>query len=271
MPSPRVQMETDDGVALLRLARPEKKNALDYEAWVQLLEAMNEARSNDAVRSLVVTGDGGNFCAGTDLGELSAAGDGAATAQGPHPSHGLVELLSKLYKPLIAAVDGVAVGFGLTLLFHCDVVFVTPGARLRAPFVGLGVVPEAASTYLAPGLLGLRNAAELFFASEFVSGERAVELGLANRCVESDQLLTTALERARALAAQPPNALQYTKRLLIEARESSVLRAQHREEVAFAELLGAPESVEAMRAFVEKRAPDYSNLPAGSLPRRDRG
>ena len=134
--------------------------------------------------------------------------------------------------------------------------------------MGLGVVPEAASTYLAPVLLGERNAAELLFGGEFVTGERAVELGLANECVPADHLLPTALERARALAEKPPNALQYTKRLLIEARREPIRAAQRREEEAFGALLGAPENVEAIRAFMEKRAPDFSNLPTGSLAQR---
>ena len=248
MPQARVEVETTEGVALLRLNRPDKRNALDYEAWVQLLEAMRGARDDDAARAVVVTGNGGNFCGGTDLGELRSGGaaDEAGKA-GPHPSYQLVDLLSELHKPLIAAVDGAAVGFGLTFLFHCDFVFVSPGAKLRAPFVGLGVVPEAASTFLGPLLLGYRNAAELFFGAEFVGGERAVKLGLANECVAVDRLLPTALERARALAAQPPNALQYTKRLLLEARRPSILEAQRREGVAFGELLGARESSDAIR------------------------
>ena len=170
MSESRVQVETAEGVALLRLNRPEKRNALDYEAWVQLLAAMTNAHQDEAVRSIVVTGNGGNFCGGTDLGELSS---GATAPTGPHPSYQLVDLMSELHKPLIAAVDGAAVGFGLTFLFHFDFVFVTPGAKLRAPFVGLGVVPEAASTYLGPVRLGYRNAAERFLCAEFGSATSA--------------------------------------------------------------------------------------------------
>ena len=237
----RVECELADAVMLLRLNRPAKRNALDSQAWVELLAAMEEAHADPEVRAVVVTGNGENFCGGTDLSEMKAGGSAgsASAAAGPHPVYPLLDLLTQMHKPLIAAVDGAAVGFGLTFLFHCDFVYVTPGAKLRAPFVELGVAPEAGSSFLAPLLLGYRNAAELLLGAEFIDGARAVEIGLANACVSSDRLLPTALDRARSLANRPARALQASKRLLIESRRVLVQEAQQREGAAFAELLGS--------------------------------
>src|SRR5262245_61480873 len=157
-----------EGVLLLTLNRPDRKNAFNNLMWRELRDALGEAQENDNVRVVVVTGAGNAFSAGPDLSEMT--GDG-----GDGEEHGFASFMDRLCifdKPLIAAVNGVGVGIGLTLLLHCDYVYIVPEARLRAPFITLGVVPEAASSYLLPLLLGHRKAIDLLFESDFIAADR---------------------------------------------------------------------------------------------------
>jgi enoyl-CoA hydratase/carnithine racemase len=227
-----VRIERRDRVAIITLSRPAKKNALDLPTWHAFRAALAEARTDPGVHVVLVTGDGGDFCSGSDVADLTS---GASKEE--HPSRSVIELLCEFDKPLFAAVDGVAVGFGLTMLLHCDIVFVTPGARFRSPFVGLGVVPEAGSTLLLSLRVGSGRAAEIFFSGDFLGGERAVEIGLAQRLVASEDLRRVALETARQVAENSLPALQETKRLLLEARGDAVNAAHQREREAFIELL----------------------------------
>ncbi len=234
MATATVQVERADRVATVTLTRPAKKNALDLVTWHAFHEALLETRSDPDVHVVLLTGAGGDFSSGMDVTQMNSN-----SAQGEHPSRSVIELICEFDKPLFAAVDGVAVGFGFTLLLHCDVVYVTPGARLRAPFVELGVVPEAASTALLPLRVGSGRAAEIFFCADFLGGKRAVEIGLAQGLVSSEALRETALESARQVAARPLAALRETKRLLLEARREVVDAAHRRERKAFIELLGS--------------------------------
>jgi enoyl-CoA hydratase/carnithine racemase len=255
-----VLYEVRDHVALVTWNRPAKKNAFDGALWRAGTAALLRAQADAAVRVVVATGAGGNFSAGVDLSDLAGAGAGAGGDAGGHPAQAMMELLCRFEKPLIAAADGVGVGIGLTFLLHCDFAYVSDRVRLRAPFVRLGVVPEAGSSVLFPLILGWRNAVEVVYGAEFIDGPRAVALGIANACVAPERLLDTALERARALARQAPRALQASKRLLLDTRRELVLAGLARENRAFAELLGGPETLEAFRAFAERREPDFSRL-----------
>ena len=163
-------------------------------------------------------------------------------------------------KPLLAAVNGVGVGLGLTILLHCDIVYIAEGARLRVPFVSLGVVPEAASSYLLAARVGHQNAAEIFFTADWVSSARAVEVGLAARELAPDELIPAIRALAARIAVHPPSAMRHTKRLLHMSRRDAIHSARVREDEAFRERVGTPENVEAIRAFFEKRKPDFSDL-----------
>ena len=171
-----------------------------------------------------------------------------------------MEQVIEFDKPLLAAVNGVGVGLGLTILLHCDLVYVAEGARLRVPFVSLGVVPEAASSYLLPLVVGPQHAAEIFFTADWVSSARAVEIGLAVRELPPDELMPAVHEQAAKIAAHPLGALRHTKRLVRVCRLEAVRAARAREDAAFRERIGTPENVEAIRAFFEKREPDFSSL-----------
>jgi enoyl-CoA hydratase/carnithine racemase len=248
-----------NGVLELALNRPAQKNAFNTVQWRELRDALREALADRQVRAVIVTGAGDAFSAGQDLSEM-AQSTTASDSGGEHPFGAFLDELLRFDKPLCAAVNGVAVGIGLTLLLHCDYVCVVEGARLRAPFVTLGVVPEAASSHLLPLVLGWRNAQELLFGDGWLDAKRAVELGLANRLCSRAELMAVARAKAAAWAALPPEALRHTKRLLLATREAEVRAARAREDEAFRVRVGSAENVEAIKAFFEKRPPDFSKL-----------
>lgn len=243
------------GVLLLTMNRPEKRNAFDTTLYGELRDALRDAQQNDAVNAVVVTGAGRAFSAGQDFSEMNAnpPKDGE-----PHGFPSFLDRLCEFDKPLIAAVNGSGSGLGMTMLLHCDIVYVAESARLRCPFVTLGVVPEAASSFLLPLIIGFQRAAEVLYTAEWIDARRSVELGLAARVVSDAELLPVALAKASEIAAHPPNAVRYTKRLLLATRAEAVRAARAREDAAFAERIGSPENLEAIQAFFEKRSPDFS-------------
>lgn len=257
MPRTRVLEALEDGVLLLTLNRPERKNAFDETMWREARDALADALADDAVRAVIVTGAGEAFSAGQDLGQMAARPDDE-----PPGFPGFMDRLTAFDKPLLAAVNGVGVGIGLTLLLHCDVVWMAEQARLRAPFVPLGVVPEAASSYLLPLQLGHQRAAEMLFVAEWIDARRAVELGIATRVVPRAQLLPEMRALAMRIAAQPLGALRWTKRTLLAVRADGIRAARRREDAAFAVRIGSPENQEALRAFFEKRPADFRKVPA---------
>lgn len=259
MSRPTLIEELSAGVLLVTFNRPERKNAFNHQMWCDCRDALAEAQESDAVRVVVVTGAGNAFSAGQDLSEMMGGSPVESSAE--HGFSSFMDRLCVFDKPLIAAVNGVGVGIGLTLLLHCEYVFIARGARLRAPFITLGVVPEAASSYLLPALIGYRKAIDLLFESDFFPAERAVELGIATQLCEPDEVLPTAIDRARHLATKPLGSLRWTKRLVLATRQEQVAAARKREDEAFTYRIGSPENVEAVSAFFEKRSPDFSNVP----------
>ena len=248
------------GVLTLTLNRPAQRNAFNTVMWRELRDALRDAKADDGVRAVVLTGAGGAFSAGQDLAEMAQSTTAPSASSGAHPFGEFLDELCAFDKPLIAAVNGVAVGIGLTVLLHCDFVFVADGARLRAPFVTLGVVPEAAASHLLPLVIGWRNALDLLFSDGWLTAARAVELGLANRLCAPADVLAEAQTKAAAVATLPPEALRHTKRLLLATREAAVRAARAREDDAFRVRVGSPENIEAVTAFFEKRAPDFAKL-----------
>jgi enoyl-CoA hydratase/carnithine racemase len=248
MPTPKrdtVLEDREGNVLVLTLNRPGKRNAVNRQMWRELRDAFRDAEQDPAVRVAVLTGAAGAFTAGQDLGEMTS---------GEEPGFGaLIDCLCAFDKPLLAAVNGVGVGFGLTVLLHCDVVYIAAGARLRPPFVALGVVPEAASSYLLPAAIGWQRAAELLFTAEWIDAERAVELGIATRVCPPEELLPAVRALAAQIATQPPGAVRATKRLLMATRVEQIRAARAREDHAFTERIGSPENLEAIGAFFEKR------------------
>ncbi len=232
-----------DGVATFTLNRPQRRNAFNDELYDGLREALATVQRDDTVRVAVVTGAPGAFSAGQDISEM-----GQARAFAP-----FVDQLAAFDKPLIAAVNGVAVGIGFTMLLHCDIVYVAEGARLRAPFVSLGLVPEAGSSLLLGLIVGPQRAAEILYTDEWIEARGAVALGLAAGAVAGNALMKTALSRARQIAVQPLPALRKTKQLLLAARAEALQAARRREDADMAVQLGSPENLAAIQAFRRRK------------------
>jgi enoyl-CoA hydratase/carnithine racemase len=221
-------------VRLLTLDRPEALNAFDSPLYRATAAALGAARADDAVSVAVLTGAGRGFSAGQDLGEMARLAAGEDIESG-FPA--LLEALQAFDKPLVAAVNGVAVGIGFTLLPHCDLVLVAEGARFRTPFAELGVPPEAASSYLFPARMGWQRAAEVLFTSPWLSAEEAVAAGIALRVVPDGRVVEDALALAAQIATAPLSALRAIKATMLAGRADAVAAARAREEAAFARVL----------------------------------
>ncbi|HZO23759.1 MAG TPA: enoyl-CoA hydratase [Steroidobacteraceae bacterium] len=246
-----VLISSAQGVCELRLNRPDKRNALTLAMYEALTQAMQQAEQDDSVRAILLGGEGASFCAGNDLQDFLSSTDlGEA-----HSAVRLLRLLPRIRKPLIAAVHGRTVGFGVTLLLHCDLVLAGRGAQLSMPFVRLGLVPEAASSLLLPRLIGHQRAAELLFLGSPLDAAEAFRLGLVNQVVEEERLPEEARALARSVAQQPTGALLATRRLLrgspdeIDARITEELHA-------FRAQLRSEEFRTAAQAFFTKRRPE---------------
>jgi enoyl-CoA hydratase/carnithine racemase len=245
--SEHVVVAVNGRVCEVRLNRPEKRNAITLEMYRALLDALERADGDDAVRVILLSGAGASFTAGNDLNDFLS---------GPplSPEHAAVRflrLLPTLRKVLVAAVHGNTVGIGVTLLLHCDLVVAARSTRLTMPFVRLGLVPEAASSLLLPRLIGHQRAAELLLLGAPVDAAAASGLGLVNRVVEDDALMSEARALASAVAEQPASALQATKRLL--RSESTTIPARIEEELqAFQAQLASAEFRSAAQTFLAK-------------------
>lgn len=252
-----IKTELAGGVLTATLARAEKKNAITQAMYAALAEAAERARTDDAVRVLVFNGEGDSFSAGNDIADFIAIG-----SQTDNPSDMSVfrflKAMADLDKPVVGAVRGRAVGIGLTLLLHCDMVVVAEDALLSAPFINLALAPEAASSMLLPKVLGHQRAFEIFALGEPIDGRTAVAWGLANRAVAADHVDATAQELAGKLAARAPNSIRKTKRLMRDAEALWAL--MQREGEAFGSQMKSPEAMEAFMAFTQKRAPDFSKV-----------
>ena len=249
-----VLRENRDAVLTLTMNRPERKNAFNNPLYKAFAAALQDAQKDDDVHVVVVTGTAGSFSAGQDFSEMNAAPTGDS---GPHGFQVLMDTLCSFDKPLIAAVNGVAVGIGMTMLLHCDVVYLAESVRMRCPFVTLGVVPEAASSYLLPLIIGFQRAAEVLYTAQWIDAPRALELALAARVVPDGDVLAVAQAKAAEIAAHPPRAVQHSKQLLLATRNDAVRAARKREDDAFAVRIGSPENIEAITAFFEKRPADF--------------
>lgn len=244
----------DGRVQIMRLSRPDKKNALTGAMYAALSDAIEAGDRDAGVSAHVIIGSGGVFTAGNDIADFLAVGQG----KGELAAEVLrfIRLLPVIEKPVIAAVDGLAVGIGTTLLFHCDLVYASPNARFSTPFLDLGLVPEAGSSLLMPRLMGYQRAFEMLVLGDVFDARRGVEAGFVNAIVEPADLEAAALKAAQRLAAKPPEALAIARRLL-RGDASEISKRIDDEALAFKVRLSSPEAREAFQAFLEKRPPRY--------------
>lgn len=251
-----IRADLTNGVLTVTLARAEKKNAITQAMYAALAEATNRARTDDAVRVLLFRSEGDSFSAGNDIADFIAIGSSGGGQVTNAPVFHFLRSLADLDKPAVAAVRGRAVGIGLTLLLHCDLVVVAEDALLSVPFVNLALAPEAASSLLLPTVIGHQRAFEMFALGEPIDGRTAVAWGLANRAVATDQVDAVAAELAAKVAARAPNSIRKTKQLMRDAEGLWALML--REGEAFGSQMSSPEAMEAFMAFSQKRAPDFS-------------
>ena len=253
--SEHVHVALEGGVLTVTLARPDKKNAITQAMYAVLAEATERAKTDPDVRVILFRAEGDSFCAGNDIADFIAIGSGNSQPTDMAVFR-FLKALAELDRPAVAAVKGRAVGIGLTLLLHCDMVVVSDDALLSVPFVNLALAPEAASTMLLPAVIGHQRAFELFTLGEPITGRQALDWGLANRAVAADQVDDEALRLAILLAARAPNSIRSTKRLMRDAEAIWALMLAEGE--AFGAQMKSPEAMEAFMAFSQKRAPDFS-------------
>ncbi len=245
--SENILTKTTDGVLRLTFNRPEKKNALNRDMYCAMIDALEAAGRDDAIRALLFAGAGEDFTAGNDLADFRDGVDNIET----FPALQFVRAIAAFEKPMVAAVQGDAIGVGATLLFHCDLVYATPDARLWMPFIDLGLVPEAGVSLLAPHRLGLARAAQYLLLGDAFTGEEAFRFGLANALAPAAQLMDVAHDSARRLAAKPVQALRESRRLL--RGDPAALRARIDVEARlFASALASPETRTRLAAFFSR-------------------
>lgn len=237
----------DAGVLTLTFNRPKKMNALTRDMYGRLAAGLNEAAGDFSVRAVIITSEGDHFTAGNDIVDFM---DNPPTAETSEVATFLAALLN-FPKPLIAAVKGNAVGVGTTMLLHCDVVVAAPSANFSMPFVTLGLVPEAGSTFLFPALVGYQRAARIFMTGESFSANDALEMGLIAE-INSDAL-TAARKIAEQIAEQPPQAIINTKALLKARNHDSVAAVMKAEFEIFALALQSDEAMGAFMKFMAKK------------------
>lgn len=252
MSTNHVVVDRDGPVLTITMSRPEKKNALTHAMYAAMVDALTGAATDAAVHAVLVTGAGDAFTAGNDLGDFL----NAPPTGGESPVFRFLSALSTAEKPIVAAVNGIAVGIGTTMLLHCDLVYAARSATFSVPFVNLALVPEAASSLLLPRRIGHAKAADLFLLGGRMDAGQAAATGLVAAVFDDAALLAEATQRARVVAAKAPAAVRATKALMKRADEP-IAERMRAEAAQFAVQLKSPELREAVKAFTEKRPPDF--------------
>ena len=251
-----IEINAEDGILRVAFNRPDKKNAILPEMYEALAGAFENFSKDKRLRVLLLEGRGDTFTAGNDMASFFTPDHADLDS---FPTFRLMKAALECDKPLVAAVNGPAVGIGATLLLHFDYIVAAEGATFHMPFVNLGAVPEAGSSQLLPAAIGWRGAAEFLIAGDRVGADRAFQLGLINKVVSASALTSSALSVARRIAERPPEAVRQTKRLM-KGDTAPVEQLMREEMMAFAERIKSAEMREAVTAFLQKRKPDYSRF-----------
>lgn len=240
-----ILIEQQDDILTIRFNRTDKINALTTAMYASILEALIAADQDDSVKVILFAGQPDMFTAGNDLKDFLSR-DGTEEPEAIK----VLRQLAVQKKPMVAAASGIAVGIGVTLLLHCDLVYVGENTRLRLPFVNLAVVPEAASSLLLPDIMGRQRASELLMLGDFFDARRAHEYGIANAVVTNEEVFEYALAKARELAAKPREALLLTRKLITRTRRRDVQQRIDDEAIIFGERLLSEEARQVMGAFL---------------------
>ena len=246
-----VKIERDGRVLSITLNRADKKNALTHAMYAAIADALELAHDDAQIRCVIISGAGDTFTAGNDLGDFAAG-----LPEGKAPVRCFLENLLSCDKPVMAAVNGPAVGLGLTLLLHCDLAYASETATFRAPFPHIGVVPEAGSSLLLPAAVGIAWANDIFIAGRVLTAAEALSAGLISRVFPASSLMAECKSIAANIAAQAPNAMLHSKRLVRLNREAVAERMQ-KESAIFSAQLKSPEFTEAAMAYMQRRQPKF--------------
>jgi enoyl-CoA hydratase/carnithine racemase len=238
----------------IQLNRPKRRNAMTSAMYVALAGSLNEAANDENTRVVLWHGAGESFCAGNDIEDFLKNPPGP----GESPQAQLMKALIEFDKPLIAAVEGAAIGGGTTMLLHCDFVYAGESAKFQMPFINLALVPEFGSSSIVPARIGHLRAAELILLGSPYEARRALELGLVTQVVPDQDLLSIATATARKLAAKPAGALQASKRLMKQPFREQIIAAMKAENEEFSAQVRSADAKEALTAFLEKRKPDFT-------------
>jgi enoyl-CoA hydratase/carnithine racemase len=253
---PPIITEVADNILRIQINRPEKKNALTVAMYADMAAALERAAHEPSVRVVLIHGRPDVFSSGNDLMDFMKD---PPTSE-DRPVFQFLRGIASAAKPIVAAVNGPAIGIGTTMLLHCDLVYAGASARFQLPFVSLALVPEAGSSLLLPAAIGHLRAAELLMLGEPFTAAKAREYGIVTDVVADEEALGTAMAAAKKLVAKPPASLRLTKMLMKKGLAESVAKHMGEEGVHFAHQLHSPEAAEALKAFFEKRAPDYSKF-----------
>ena len=254
--SEHLLVEREQGLLTLRMHRPDKKNALTRAMYSGMAEVLVQADQDKSVRAVLITGGDSCFTSGNDVADFIKAPPTGLNSE----VFQFMQALFEFSKPVVAAVNGPAVGIGTTMLLHCDLVYAGDNAAFSLPFVNLGLCPEAASSLLLPQMLGYHRAAEALLLGEPFMAEAALEVGLVNRVLPPMEAAGYAQAVARRLAAKPISSLIETKRLMKKSQSQLVMAQMAEEGVSFGRMLGEPAAKEAFGAFMERRKPDFSKV-----------
>ena len=251
-----IRLKKDNGIFQISINRPEKKNALTSAMYESIFNALEELDNDDRLRVGFITGTMDCFTSGNDLKDfmLNPPQDGSA------PVMKFLNKLPKVKKPLVAAVNGPAVGVGTTMLLHCELVYAARDALFQMPFVNLGLCPEAGSSLLLPQVAVYQKAAELLMLGDSFTAEDARDIGIVNGIFDNHDYQSKAYEKAERLAKQPPASIRVTKELMRKANKKIITEVMNEESMRFANMLGGEEAMEAIQAFMEKRKPDFSRF-----------
>jgi len=255
--SPDLLTDLNEGVLTITFNRPERKNAVTAEMWDALPGLFADAESNRDVRVVVVTGAGDAFCAGADLGPTDPDRERQHVLTNMRVTHAGAQALFDFTKPTIAKINGVAVGAGLNLALGCDLTYAADTARFSEIFAKRGLSLDWGGSYLLPRLVGLHKAKELALLADIISADEAAAMGLINKVVAADELDALVADVAARLVAGPPLALSMAKRLLNNGASSSMPQALEAEGLAQSVNFGSQDTREAIRAFQEKRTPEF--------------
>ncbi len=251
-----IHVEIVERINRIRINRPDKKNALNLAMYDAMTAAVENGEKDDQVRVHFFTGTDSSFTSGNDLADFMQSPPTSEDS----PVGRFLNAIVTAKKPIVAAVNGLAIGVGTTMLLHFDLVYAAESARFSLPFTNLGLCAEAGSSMLLPRMIGHQRAAELLLLGEMFDAQTAKEASIVNKVFADADLQENALAQARKLAALPPNAIRVTKGLMKRSTEAELTAAMRAEMTYFMEMLTGPEAMEAMSAFMQRRKPDFSQF-----------